>query len=114
MLVADRSRASEHPTSSDTSEIARYSGSIGTSFQLRDDSGAESEIVLVRVDQPSESSRVGREGRAPFSLIFRGPNGRSFPQDVYHLDHPALGQSRLLLVPVGPPRDGAILEAVFG
>ncbi len=53
-------------------------------------------------------------GRVPFTLTFFGPTGRAISQDVYRLDHARLGRTHLLLVPVGPPRHRAVLEAVFG
>jgi hypothetical protein len=101
------------PAAADESEVARYAGAVGTAFRLRGASGLVCEVVLDRVDVRG-APRGGPGRRAPFSLTFRAPAGRAVPQDVYRLDHPSIGRARLLLVPIGPPRDGAILEAVFG
>ena len=45
--------------------------------------------------------------RAPFSLLFDGPEG--LQQGIAALEHPALGAVQLFLVPIGPGR----YEAVF-
>lgn len=50
-----------------------------------------------------------------FTLLFRGPLGENaLRQDVYDVDHPALGKFRLLLVPVLTPfKDAHYYEAVI-
>jgi hypothetical protein len=94
-------------------EIECYAEAVGTRFRLRAPSDADCEIVLDRVvAQPTMPGAP--EGRIPFTLTFRGPAGRTIPQDVYRLDHARLGRADLLLVPIGPPRDRVVLEAIFG
>ncbi len=94
-------------------EVERYAEAVGTRFRLRATSDADCDIVLDRVvERPAMPGAPA--GRVPFTLTFRGPAGRAIPQDVYRLDHARLGRSHLLLVPVGPPGDRAVLEAVFG
>lgn len=54
------------------------------------------------------------EGRAPFSLIFRGGAGQSsMRQGVVRLEHPALGALELFLVPIGPAGGAMQYEAIF-
>ena len=94
-------------------EIDRYAKAVGTRFRLRATSDVECEIVLDRVvERPAMPGAPN--GRVPFTLTFLGPAGRTIPQDVYRLDHARLGRTQLLLVPIGPPRHRAVLEAVFG
>jgi hypothetical protein len=51
--------------------------------------------------------------RPAFSILFvdTGPGRR--PQRIHLLDHPALGELALMLVPVGPGEGGELYEAVF-
>ena len=52
-------------------------------------------------------------GRAPFSLLFRGPEGMELPQGVYKVAHDDLGDGEIFLVPLGPGKEGVLYEAVF-
>ncbi len=52
-------------------------------------------------------------GRAPFSLLFRGPEGMDLPQASYQVAHDKLGDGELCLVPLGPGKEGMLYEAVF-
>jgi hypothetical protein len=58
---------------------------------------------------------VGDSGRAggAFSLLFVAPAGPWLPQDVYPVQHPALGTMEIFLVPVGPTSGGNGYHAVF-
>jgi hypothetical protein len=64
-------------------------------------------VGLEAEEAPSES------GRAPFSLIFRGPRDRVLPQRSYRLAHQTLGEFPLFLVPIGPDSVGMCYEAAF-
>lgn len=53
-------------------------------------------------------------GRAPFSLVFRGPQDSPFPQNTYLVKHKAFTQPlSIFLVPIGPDDQGPCYEAVF-
>ena len=58
-----------------------------------------------------------REDRSPFSLLFRGPEGVSFEQQILTVAHDDIGEHAIFLVPLGPDvkRDdpGMLYEAVF-
>ena len=76
-----------------------------------------SEISGTGISKPAKSKRsvatdVVQEDR--FSLLFRGPLEMPLRQDVYDISHPALGDFRLLLVPVlTPMNDARHYEAVI-
>ena len=74
-------------------------------FSLIDESG-RLDIELVEVTQLGEATP---ERRAPFSLVFRGPESATLPQRIYRLEHAALGTFELFLVPIAPGR----YEAIF-
>jgi hypothetical protein len=70
------------------------------------DRDAAHELELTDV---TESGRGTPEGRAPFSILFRGPDAPTLPQRTYRLEHVELGAFELFLVPIGPGQ----YEAVF-
>lgn len=54
--------------------------------------------------------------RTPFSLVFHGPQAVQLVQDLYAVEHPALGRHEWMLVPIGPTDaapDVPRYEAVF-
>jgi hypothetical protein len=57
-------------------------------------------------------ARTGR-GRAPFSVLFRGPSAPVMPQRIYPLAHATLGRLELFIVPIGPRDGGMVYEAIF-
>lgn len=65
-------------------------------------------IELVEVKEGKFSPRVEN-----FSLLFRGPMSPFFPQGMYRLIHPKLGELSIFLVPIGPNSGGMEYEAVF-
>lgn len=52
-------------------------------------------------------------GRRPFSLLFHGPGRFTLPQQTYRVEHEALGEFDLFLVPIGPEGAAMRYEAVF-
>jgi hypothetical protein len=55
----------------------------------------------------------GPERRPPFSLIFRCADERVLPQHTYSLNHPALGEVSVFLVPIGKDAKGVSYQALF-
>jgi len=51
--------------------------------------------------------------REPFSLLFLSTAPVLFPQQIYRMQHPRLGELGVFLVPIAQSRDGFIYEAVF-
>lgn len=49
----------------------------------------------------------------PFSLIFCGPREVYLPQQIYTLNHDAMGAMDIFLVPIRPDEQGARLQAIF-
>jgi len=82
---------------------------LGQPFQIETDAEPALDCELVEVTPRSEQ----RDGRRPFSLLFRGPAAPILPQRIYRLRHPTLGELDLFLVPIGPSGDGIGYEAVF-
>ena len=51
--------------------------------------------------------------RQPFSLLFRNPAAFLFPQQIYPMRHPRIGETGIFLVPVAQEQAGFLYQAVF-
>lgn len=51
--------------------------------------------------------------RAPFSLLFHHASAVLFPQRIYQMDGPGIGDFGIFLVPVARNQDGFVYQAVF-
>lgn len=73
---------------------------VGTSFDLV---AADHRMTITLVEARSLGDHVARTAaRAPFSLMFHAPATPVYPQNVYRLEHPAIGAHLLLTAPLGP------------
>jgi hypothetical protein len=70
------------------------------------------EFVLVEA-RPLPEGQVRNPTRAPFSLLFRNTAPILFPQQMYPLRHPRMGEIGIFLVPVAQERAGFLYQAVF-
>lgn len=76
---------------------------VGESFDLV---AADHRMSMTLVEAKTLGDHVVRtEVREPFSMIFHAPREPVYPQNVYRLEHPAIGPHLLLTVPVGPAPD---------
>lgn len=77
-----------------------YAPLVGSSFEVECPSGDRVAVELV-----DATSLPGR-GEC-FSLLFHGPADAPLDQRTYRVEHRALGNFPLFLVPLGPGVDGA-------
>jgi hypothetical protein len=84
---------------------------VGETFHMHVE-GDPVPVDLVLTDATELPMASARPGRAPFSVVFRGP-AAIYPQRTYQLEHPRLGPFELFLVPIGTDADGVRYEAVF-
>jgi hypothetical protein len=91
---------------------ASFEAHVGTVFRVLPLAGDPLELTLdaVRLLEPHPGPRA-----QPFSAYFRGPRNPVLPQQIYRLEHAAMGDLELFLVPIGPDptRGGMNYEAVF-
>jgi hypothetical protein len=92
--------------------LETFAPHLGGSFIVRLPGGERMAVVLLAAD-PAPGDDDARRTRAPFSLIFRMPQGRSLAQGMYVVEREGLGAIDIFLVPVVPDRDGPRLQAVF-
>ena len=81
---------------------------VGTQFDLLDDPASAVDLTLTSVVE-----HVKTEHQEVFSLFFHGPAARFVPQGIHKLNHPALGELELFLVPVAQDKQGFQYEAAF-
>ena len=99
-------------TMPNTLSLGTFEPLVGQVVRVRFGDAAPSELTLI------EASALGtdadpRRQRAPFRLTFRGPPGEVAPQAIYRVEHDALGELSIFLVPVRADANGVIHEAIF-
>ncbi len=100
----------------DTFTVATFADHLGEPFRIHPDAGDPLVAELIAAT-PFAGAAAGAApssgGRAPFSIVFRGPRAPLLPQRIYRIAHDALGSFELFLVPLGPDGVGLRYEAVF-
>ncbi|MDP2275656.1 MAG: hypothetical protein Q8N23_03395 [Archangium sp.] len=88
-----------------TCTLADFSPFLGQTFTAEEGVG----LVLgaAHPGRPRAGARTG------FSLHFVGPRLPALPQRLHALNHPALGELLLFLVPISEDSTGRTYEAVF-
>lgn len=83
---------------------------VGAAFAVAGPDGAI-EMVLERVDGLGAPAIAG--GRAPFSLVFRGPPSPILPQATYAFVDATLGELEIFIVPIAGDARAATYQAIF-
>ena len=86
---------------------------LNTAFVIQSRRTKAVEVKLVQLNSVGPVPDRAVPGKECFSLVFRGQQKLS--QDVYSIQHPALGKFDLLLVPIGKEKKGKgqLYEAVI-
>jgi hypothetical protein len=92
-----------------------FEGRVGEQFVVSADGVQPVPMQLVEATESTEPSGRGPEGqeRRQFSLVFAGPLEPVLPQAIYDLEHDALGNLGIFIVPVGPAGDTMRYAAAF-
>lgn len=70
-------------------------------------------IEFVLVEARPLPVRIAHAQRAPFALLFRNTAAFLFPQQIYPMRHPRIGEVGIFIVPIAREREGFLYEAVF-
>jgi hypothetical protein len=90
--------------------LEHFAGCLNETFYAALNDG-EIEFVLVEARPlPTQQTNLMR---APFSLLFRNTAAFLFPQQIYSMRHPRIGETGIFLVPIAQERDGFLYQAVF-
>ncbi len=94
---------------------ADFSPYLNQRFRIDAGSSEPLDVELIEVSELSSASISSDEPekRRPFSIVFRGPNDPSLPQGIYDIEHGEMGTLSLLIVPIGPDKEGMLYHAVF-
>jgi hypothetical protein len=95
----------------ETINAADFLPNLNNEFRIYFDPALPSPAELIEVSEINSSSTDG--GRKSFSIVFRGAKEKVWPQGMYKIEHPRLGELQLFLVPIGPDNEGMCYEAVF-
>jgi hypothetical protein len=90
--------------------LDHFSGCVNETFTAALNEG---EIEFVLVEARAIEQRMANAMRAPFSLLFRNSALFLFPQQIYQMRHPKIGEVGIFLVPVAREREGFLYQALF-
>jgi hypothetical protein len=96
--------------STDPFTRSSFSPFVNSTFQVAD-GGRQVPVVLSRIDDIFSTTPTTREDR--FSLIFKGTNGPSLPQNTRRLAHTGRPTVDLFIVPVGKSDTGQTYQAII-
>lgn len=93
-------------------QIDQFASHLNETFQV---AVAESDAPFVLVEvQPLQTGQA-RPGavRAGFSLLFHNTAAIVFPQRIYAMRHPGLGEFGIFLVAIARDQNGFVYQAIF-
>lgn len=90
--------------------LDHFSGCVNETFTAALNEG---EIEFVLVEARAIEQRMPNAMRVPFSLLFRNTAVFLFPQQIYQMRHPRIGEVGIFLVPVAREREGFLYQATF-
>lgn len=93
----------------DTLTRTSFEPHMDTTFRLHHEDLGAVDLELVEATDRTPERFEGEQ----FSLIFKGPPDTYLPQQIYALEHEAMGRLNLFLVPVDQRKDGYRYEAFF-
>ena len=85
-----------------------FAKELGSAFVVKTAEGSSVKVELIEVSDVKE-----RPHQVSFSMLFRVPENYAVDQGLYDIEHENLGAMQLFLVPIVPPADGKVLEAVI-
>ncbi|MFZ5635357.1 MAG: DUF6916 family protein [Pseudomonadota bacterium] len=90
--------------------LEHFAGCVNETFTAAmNDMSVEFVLVEARpLDAPGRN-----EMRVPFSLLFRNTSPILFPQQIYAMRHPRVGEVGIFLVPIAQERAGFLYQAIF-
>ncbi len=90
--------------------LEHFAGCVNETF-LAAINDMDLEFVLVEARPlPAHAQNAVRQ---PFSLLFRNTAAFLFPQQIYAMRHPRIGETGIFLVPVAQEQAGFLYQAVF-
>ncbi len=90
--------------------LDHFTGCVNETFHAALNDG---DIEFVLVEARALQGAAPGAARVPFSLLFRNGAALLFPQQIYQMRHPRVGNVGIFLVPIAREREGFLYQAVF-
>lgn len=90
--------------------LDHFAGCVNETFHAALNEG---DIEFVLVEARLIGAAAPGQARAPFSLLFRNGAALLFPQQIYRMRHPRVGDVGIFLVPIAREREGFLYQAIF-
>ena len=90
--------------------LEHFAGCVNETFYAALNDG---EIEFVLVEARPVKMQFPNQARTPFSLLFRNTALFLFPQQIYQMRHPRIGEVGIFLVPIAREREGFLYQAIF-
>lgn len=90
--------------------LEHFSGCVNEPFATRLD---DVHLEFVLVEARPIGTGTPHPVRQPFSLLFRNTAAVVFPQKIYPMHHPRVGEVGIFLVPIAYEKAGFLYQAVF-
>lgn len=90
--------------------LDHFAGCVNETFHAALNDG---DIEFVLVEARLIKAAMPGQARAPFSLLFRNGASLLFPQQIYPMRHPRVGDVGIFLVPIAREREGFLYQAIF-
>lgn len=97
-----------------TLTLGDFASHVNETFTVSLDHGqGHAPFTLVEARPMSEDVMLAGATRAPFALLFRNEAAIVFPQRIYPMQHGAMGEFGIFLVPVAREQAGFLYQAIF-
>jgi hypothetical protein len=91
--------------------LEHFAARLNETFAVDVDQGRTPFVLLEAAPLPHRNMQgIVRE---PFSLVFHNASAVLFPQRIYQMMNPNIGEFGIFLVPIGRNQDGFLYQAVF-
>jgi len=90
--------------------MSSFAPHLGETFKVRI---APEHVLDMELVEARPLGATAPPGREAFALLFKGPATMILPQRIYRIEHDAVGEHDLFIVPIGPGRGGLLYEVIF-
>jgi hypothetical protein len=97
----------------DQMNCATFVPLLNSSFKCKPAGVSDRDLILAGIEEQPLTAISERASLETFSLLFWSRSDVKLPQGTYSLEHPALGEFALFIVPVDRANPGQLYEAVF-
>ena len=89
-----------------------FADKVGEGFAISEE-GLPRITLILREAEPLNPAMALPNVRPPFALFFVASEPRVMPQQLYRIEHEALGTMSIFLVPVAKDNSGVTYQATF-